>query len=209
MKRLLPLAIFVPAYMAIALTLALRRGNTEFLFYAAAMALCIAGVLWVDRRTRFTTPVLWCLALWGMLHMFGGTLPIPASVTDPPEGPYVLYNLRPAPFIPKFDQLVHAFGFFTATLAAWHALRAASRHTLRPTLGPLLACALIGMGLGAVNEVIEFIATRLIPDTNVGGYENTGWDLVSNLVGAALAALLIRALAARGASRERDARIRA
>lgn len=204
MRRLLPLAIFVPAYMAVALTLALRRGNVEFLFYAGAMIVCIAGVLWLDRRTRLPVPVLWCLAVWGLLHMFGGTMPIPASVTDPPEGPFVLYNLRPAPFLPKFDQLVHAFGFFSATLAAWHALRAASGGALRPTLGPLLASALIGMGLGASNEVIEFIATRLIPDTNVGGYVNTGWDLVSNLVGALLAATLIRALAPRAASGQRN-----
>lgn len=31
-----------------------------------------------------------------------------------------------------------------------------------------------------------------IPNTNVGGYENTGWDLVSNLAGCAIAAVVIR-----------------
>ncbi len=205
MRRLLPLAVLVPAYMAIALTLALRRGNTEFLFYAGAMAVCIAGVLWLDRRVRLPMHVLWCLAMWGMLHMFGGTLPIPAEVTDPAEGPFVLYNFRPAPFVPKFDQLVHAFGFFAATLASWHALRAASGGALRPALGPLIGVALIGMGLGASNEVIEFVATRLIPDTNVGGYENTGWDLVANLLGAVSAAVLIRVSATRRASGQRHA----
>jgi len=29
-------------------------------------------------------------------------------------------------------------------------------------------------------------------ETNVGGYVNTGWDLVANLVGATIAAVLIR-----------------
>jgi len=43
------------------------------------------------------------------------------------------------------------------------------------------------MGLGALNEVVEFAATRLMPRTNVGGYENTGWDLVSNLAGCLIA----------------------
>jgi hypothetical protein len=37
--------------------------------------------------------------------------------------------------------------------------------------------------------VVEFVATLLLPKTNVGGYENTGWDLVSNAVGAAFAIL--------------------
>jgi hypothetical protein len=48
------------------------------------------------------------------------------------------------------------------------------------------------MGFGALNEVIEFIAVLTLPNTNVGGYENTGWDLVANLVGTIIAALVIR-----------------
>jgi len=47
------------------------------------------------------------------------------------------------------------------------------------------------MGLGALNEVVEFAATLLVPETNVGGYLNTGWDLVANAIGAATAALII------------------
>jgi len=58
--------------------------------------------------------------------------------------------------------------------------------------GLLVLCAAAGMGFGALNEVIEFAATILVPETNVGGYMNTGWDLVSNLVGCVLAAVIIR-----------------
>jgi hypothetical protein len=53
-------------------------------------------------------------------------------------------------------------------------------------------CAAGGMGFGALNEVIEFIAVLTIPNTNVGGYVNTGFDLVANLVGCVIAAVLIR-----------------
>ncbi|MFY7874520.1 MAG: hypothetical protein ACOVQM_03685, partial [Pirellula sp.] len=49
-----------------------------------------------------------------------------------------------------------------------------------------------GMGFGALNEVIEFIAVLTIPNTNVGGYENTGWDLVFNLIGCLTASIMIR-----------------
>jgi hypothetical protein len=49
------------------------------------------------------------------------------------------------------------------------------------------------MGFGAANEVVEFLATRVLPETNVGGYENTGWDLVANTVGSLAAAVLIYA----------------
>lgn len=47
------------------------------------------------------------------------------------------------------------------------------------------------MGFGAANEVIEFLATTSLRETNVGGYENTGWDLVAHFVGSVLAAVVI------------------
>jgi hypothetical protein len=40
--------------------------------------------------------------------------------------------------------------------------------------------------------VIEFTATLLVENTNVGDYNNTGWDLVSNLTGSVAAAVGIR-----------------
>jgi len=39
--------------------------------------------------------------------------------------------------------------------------------------------------------VIEFAITLTLPETNIGGYINTGWELVSNLVGVTLACCLI------------------
>ena len=55
----------------------------------------------------------------------------------------------------------------------------------------MVLAATSGMGLGAMNELIEFAATLLVPETNVGGYVNTGWDLVANFVGAVAAAAVI------------------
>jgi len=42
------------------------------------------------------------------------------------------------------------------------------------------------------DKVVKFAATRLMPQTTVGGYVNTGWDLMSNLAGATTAAVGIR-----------------
>ena len=93
----------------------------------------------------------------------------------------------------KYDQVVHAYGFGLSTWLCWQAL-ANSLGLQRPTFGLLVLCALAGMGLGAANEIVEFIAVLTIPNTNVGGYENTGWDLVANAIGATVAAVLIRLL---------------
>jgi putative membrane protein len=49
-----------------------------------------------------------------------------------------------------------------------------------------------GLGIGAVNEIVEYIATLLIPETGVGGYDNTLLDLISDLIGALFALLIIR-----------------
>jgi hypothetical protein len=44
------------------------------------------------------------------------------------------------------------------------------------------------MGLGAINEIIEFVATVVVPETGVGGYVNNALDLCWNGVGATIAA---------------------
>ena len=49
---------------------------------------------------------------------------------------------------------------------------------------------MMGSGLGALNEILEFIAVLTMPDTNVGGYENTALDLCSNFLGSTIAAVV-------------------
>jgi hypothetical protein len=86
------------------------------------------------------------------------------------------------------------------TWILWQLLRrswAARNIELQPTLGLMVLCATAGMGFGALNEVVEFFATLTVPETNVGGYENTGWDLVANAVGCILAAASIWLVGAR------------
>ncbi len=102
------------------------------------------------------------------------------------EGDRTLYNAILGLDLIRFDRLVHAFGFGLATLVCGKVLH----HWLpdqRVTLGPLVITLLAGLGVGALNEIVEFFATLLLPDTNVGGYVNTGWDLVFDLVGGLVA----------------------
>jgi hypothetical protein len=99
--------------------------------------------------------------------MAGGLCPLPAGW--PYNGDQaVLYSLwldylRTL----KYDQIVHAYGFGVTTWLCWHILRNALRQpdggALRPTFGMLVLCAAAGMGFGALNEVIEFIAVLTIP----------------------------------------------
>jgi hypothetical protein len=190
-----PVLGFTLLYMAVALVASLRGRSGEFLLYLVVMAVLVAVVAVVHLRVLLPTATLWGLSIWGLAHMAGGLMPVPASW---PIGgkTHVLYNLWLVPGLLKFDQLVHAYGFGIVTWVCWQGLQAAFARrgaTARPTVGLLTLCVAAGMGFGAANEVVEFLATRVLPETNVGGYENTGWDLVSNTVGCLIAAGLIYA----------------
>ncbi len=193
--RLLPVFLFNAAYMAIAAGVFVTRRNGEFIFYIAIMLVLIAVMSLVHSRVKLTTGLLWAFSAWGLAHMAGGLTPLPAGW--PYNGDHaVLYSLWFIPDLLKFDHIIHAYGFGITTWLCWHILSTALRQPdgepVHPTFGMLTLCAAAGMGFGALNEVLEFIAVLTIPNTNVGGYENTAWDMVSNLVGSFIAALVIR-----------------
>lgn len=191
-RNVVPVLGFTATYLLAALVLALARGNLEFLFYIGVMLLLMAVVWVVHRSVGLSAGALWCLSVWGFLHMAGGLLTVPAGW--PVESSRVLYSLWLIPERIKFDHLVHAFGFGTTTWVCWQGLRAAFQRrgaTVVPAFGVLVLAMAAGLGFGALNEVVEFVAVLLVPETNVGGYQNTGWDLVANTVGATVAATLI------------------
>lgn len=190
---LVPVGVFTVTYMCLATVAAIVRGNQEFIFYIAVVVVLIGAVLVVHRRVTLSQGVLWALSLWGLAHMMGGLVAVPEEW--PINGDVrVLYSLWLIPGRLKYDHIVHAYGFGTTTWVCWQSLRSILRqytpHVV-PTLGLMVLAATAGLGFGALNEVVEFAATLLVPETNVGGYVNTGWDLVSNSVGAATAAVLI------------------
>ena len=188
-----PVAAFTLLYLAAATAGALAGGNLEFLFYIAVMFVLLALVWTVHRRVTLSSGALWALSLWGLAHMLGGLVPVPVSWPVNNES-YVLYSLWLIPGHLKYDQVVHAYGFGVTTWVCWQGLRtilSGATGSVRPTLGLMVLCAAAGLGFGALNEVIEFAATLLVPETNVGGYFNTGWDLVANTVGATVAVCLI------------------
>jgi len=166
-------------------------GNIEFLWYIATLLAFVVLIAATIRQTRFPALILWALSIWGLAHMAGGGIRV---------GPSVLYAWRVLPLagdgsgeltLLKYDQIVHFYGFATTALVLWHLMQ---HHypALRGT-ATIYAFAVLGsMGLGCLNELIEFAAVLALPDTNVGGYYNTALDLAFNTAGAVTAAILIR-----------------
>lgn len=190
------LLAFTLGYLLLSVVGAIALGNREFVIYLAVMAVLILAILTVHRRCTLSHQLLWNLSVWGLLHMAGGLVQIPSSW--PYDGSNaVLYSFWLIPEALKYDQVVHAYGFGITTWLCWEALRNGTRLRwgwhLEPTCGLMVICAAAGMGFGAFNEIIEFFAVLALPDTNVGGYFNTGWDLVYNAVGSiAVAAFIYR-----------------
>src|SRR3989344_1404933 len=137
----------------------------------------------------FDNLVLWLLSIWGLLHMIGGGVKIAGTK---------VYALRLIDivnnggdfYILKMDQLIHFYGFFVAAILVYQLLMATGSNASKsPKLMVFLAW--IGsMGLGALNEVVEFIAFISLAQTGVGDMYNTGLDLIFNLAGALVGAFV-------------------
>lgn len=177
------------AVLVIATLLFIAQKNYEFLFYVAVLAALGAVVARSDRHVHYPQWLVWLLLAWGAMHMAGGAVIIDGAVLYA----HVLFELVGEPYnILKYDQVVHAYGYFVAT--------AAMHYVLKPHLNPqagafavALTLLAAGVGLGAANEIIEFFAVILVPETGVGGYTNTLLDLCFNALGAAAAVAWLHA----------------
>lgn len=188
-RREMPVLIVNLIYVPTFLILALRQLNFEFVLYVGVI-LAVAGlILWKQRTVRFDLRILWGLTIWGLLHMAGGNLKVDGDV---------LYNLTLIPLLPapyhvlRYDQVVHVFGFGAATLVCHHLLRPFLRKPIARQASLMFLIVLMGTGFGALNEIVEFLVVVSVPDTNVGGYENTVIDLICNTIGAVAAVAMIR-----------------
>ncbi len=172
--------LFTVAYLAVGLVAALKRANWVFVFYIPIVIALGLIVLSIRKRAGFSNGLLMALSIWGLLHVFGGVAQVPEGWPIDGDIPS-FYSWEIIPGYLGYDKPVHAFGFGVATWACWQGLVAAT-GAQRPTMGLLILSALAGMGLGAANEIVEFIASQTM-NTNVGGYINTGGDLMRTFWG--------------------------
>jgi uncharacterized membrane protein YjdF len=164
----------------------LSIGNLEFIGYILTMLGFMLLIGLGARAAEFPAFLLWALSFWGLAHMAGGSVEVEGAV---------LYAYRFLPLVGdgeltllKYDQVVHFYGFGVAALVLRHILLR-SHPQLWGSKSLFVSSFLGSMGLGALNEVIEFTAVLTLPDTNVGGYYNTGLDLIFNMAGALTATL--------------------
>ena len=164
------------------------QSNYEFLIYIGVIILFFLAFLFSNKKVQFSNTVLWGLTVASLLHMSGGAVLV---------GDGVLYGVTLWPLsdtyeIFKYDQFVHMFGFAVATLAVYEILQVHLKKPIKGWVALSIVIIMAGLGIGALNEIVEFIVSRVTPKSGVGGYINTLLDLVFNLVGAILAMIYIR-----------------
>jgi len=167
----------------------LQSYNYEFLAYAVTIAVVIAVLYGTLHITKFPTYIIAGVTIWGILHMMGGSV-------QTSDG--VLYAYKIFPFfdgggdfyILKMDQVIHAFLYGVVGLMFLHLLQnvvGIKTHTAFIAATAIFAAA----GFSILNEIIEFLAAVNLPETGVGGYENTVLDMIFNLTGAAIAVISV------------------
>ncbi len=188
-KGQLPILLVNVVALALYTILFASRKNYEFLLYIGVIIFFLVVILATNKKVDYPNRVLWGLTCWALLHMSGGGLYIRGAK---------LYELILVPVsadygIFRYDQFVHIVGFGVATLVMYHILKPSLMPELRGRTGLFIVVVMAGLGVGALNEIIEFIATVLVPETGVGGYVNTSLDLVSDLIGAIAAVVVVSA----------------
>lgn len=187
-KGQLPLLLVNVGMLLVFTIFYVSRRNDEFLIYIGVIIFFLLLILATNRRVDYPNGVLWGLTLWAFLHMSGGSLSIRGTR---------LYEVMLLPLsedypVFRYDQFVHIVGFGVATLAMYYLLRPLLKESLSRWAALSIVVVMAGLGVGALNEIIEFLATVLLPETGVGGYVNTSLDLVADLLGAIFALIVIR-----------------
>lgn len=89
--------------------------NYEFLIYIGVIIFFLLVILFTNKKVQYNTTLLWCLSLWSFFHMAGGGLSYNGVIWYQ----QILIPISEYYNILRYDQAIHAFGFFTATLLSY------------------------------------------------------------------------------------------
>ena len=159
--------------------------NYEFLIYAITVMVLVVILYRTDKHFGFSRLGLWLFNVWLVLHTLGGL----ASLDGVRFYDLMLLELVGEPYhVLKYDQFVHFYCYVVIAMLMWSAVQKIARPDANGlTIGVINVLA--ASSVGALNEVIEFLAVILLGSEGVGGYTNTAIDLVANLLGAIVGTL--------------------
>ncbi len=148
----------------------------EFFIYAAVIVAAIVGA-WLKLRSYvWRSSVLVLLQCGSFAHFLGAFVRV---------GDRRLYD---AVFLGiRYDKCVHFFNAFVVSALLSHAFDL-MRLKLAPVRG--LVIVLCALGLGAGVEIVEYLVVLTLKNNGVGGYDNNMQDMIGNLLGGILFAVV-------------------
>ncbi|HLC89922.1 MAG TPA: hypothetical protein VJG65_03100 [Patescibacteria group bacterium] len=176
--------IFTFAYLAAFTINGVWQANFEFLYYTFLIVALIYLIIRFNKFLHLAFFILFNLSILGFLNLLGGNLYL-AGLR--------LYDFYLLPGLIRYDNFIHAYGTFIATLALYSLLF----NFINPEIKKrywLFAVILILMaiGLGTIVELVEFLAVIFFNVAGkVGDYYNNTLDLVFNTLGSILATIII------------------
>lgn len=175
------LAVAVVFYAGLAVA---RHDTARLRPYLQVVVVLVAVTVWADRAAHFSRPMVGALTSLAILHLTGGLM---TPVGNAPT----FYETWIVNGVLKFDQAVHLYGTAVLTFACAHLAVGLLGDAVRRGAGLAFVGALMACGLGALNELVEFLFGLHNTNLHAGGLENTGWDLAFNLAGAIVGAVLL------------------
>ena len=182
---------FIPSFVLAALLtlLTIVFQNYEFLIYAITVIVLVVILYRTDRHFHFSRTGVWLFNVWLILHILGGL----ASYQGTRFYDLILLDLVGEPYhVLKYDQFVHFYCYVVIAMLMWSVIR----KIAKPDANGLTLCVvnvLAASSIGALNEIVEFLAVILLGSEGVGDYTNTAIDLVANLIGAIVGTLFMHA----------------
>ncbi len=121
------------------------------------------------------------------IHLFVRTITIAAIISDSLLGYYL--NLYVSS--PLYDRIQHIFGTYALALFCYAVITNTFRYTITSRWMRYFFVIALGIGVGAVYEIFEFIADLLMKPQipNQPSLLDTDLDLVSDLIGAFIAGI--------------------
>src|SRR3989344_2321350 len=177
--------LFSVVYLLVFTLNAIFAQNYEFLYYTVLIAVLIYIVLVINQRMHFAPFIVINLSLLGFLHLLGGNAYI-STIR--------LYDFYFVPGLVKYDNLIHVYGTFIVTLLLYSMVSVyLDRQVISQRYWVIaVGLVLMAIGVGAVNELVEFFAVVYFGAAEqVGGDFNNSLDLLFNTLGSILACVIL------------------
>lgn len=182
--------------LVVFLVIAIYQKNTEFMIYAGVLIPVIVLLHRTDRLFAYAEIALWGFVLWILLHVIGGLV----SFQGVRMYDFMLLELIGEPYsVLRYDQFVHVYCYVVISMLLYSVVGSiVTENASKVTIA--VVTILAASGVGALNEIIEFVPVVAFDSDGPGGYTNTAIDIVANFIGACLGTFLFGRLGLAGAN---------